>query len=152
MSRRQDKPKSRAGRKGGPKTRCGGRWTEAKYNSFIKSLLRSGTTRWGPINDCLKAATTKRGFKLCAGCKQEVPVTIKEEGKRTRTKNIFVDHVVPIIDPSKGFEGWDKCVANMYCEEDNLQVLCKNCHDIKSAEERAIATERRRREKLNDQE
>jgi 5-methylcytosine-specific restriction endonuclease McrA len=27
-------------------------------------------------------------------------------------------------------------VKNLFCEEDNLQVLCKPCHDVKTKEER----------------
>lgn len=133
----------------GPKTRCSGKWSEAKFKSFIKSLLRHGTRRWAPIQECDRKATTKRGFRLCAGCDEEVPVTVVEG--RKRVKNTFVDHKEPIVDPEQGFTTWDECIERMFCEADNLQVLCKTCHDIKSAEERSVAAQRRKREKeLND--
>ena len=140
------------GRRGGPKTRNCGEWTEARYNSFIKSLLRSGTMRWGPIQKCLKNATTKRGFKRCNGCGKEVPVTLPNPDGGKRIKNVHVDHIKPIIDPATGFTTWDDCIARMFCELDNLQVLCKECHDIKCAEEKQIAKERKQREKLNEEE
>lgn len=136
---------NKGGRPSGPKTRCNGQWTEARYRSFITSLLRSGTKRWAPINEVKKQARVKRGFYLCACCGELVPNTIKEG--RKRVQNIFVDHVDPIVDPEVGFVSWDTMIERMYCEAENLQLLCKACHDNKSAEERAIAVERRRKEK-----
>lgn len=119
-------------RPSGDKTRCGGRWTEAKWKSFIKNQLRSATRKWAPISDCLSAARVKRGFYECADCKEHVPNTIKEGGKRV--KNIFVDHIEPIV-PVTGWISWDSCIERMFCELDNLQLLCKACHDRKSKEE-----------------
>lgn len=121
-------------RPSGPKTRCNGRWTEAKWKSFIKNQLRGATRKWAPISDCLKNARVKRGFYLCEGCKEEVPASIKTGGKRTN--NVYVDHIEPIV-PVTGWVSWDSCIERMFCEEDNLQVLCKACHDTKSAEEAA---------------
>jgi 5-methylcytosine-specific restriction endonuclease McrA len=62
-------------------------------------------------------------------------------------QNIFVDHIKPIIDPDVGFTTWDECIERMFCEADNLQVLCKSCHEIKSNEERASAVLRRANKK-----
>lgn len=129
------------GRIGGPKTRNNNTWTEARFRSFIKSNLRRTTMRWGPIADCLKAARVNRGEYLCAGCKQIVPASIKVDGKRV--KNIHVDHANPIVDPTKGFEGWDVMIDRMFCEADNLQALCEACHKIKTDEEKALAKQRR---------
>lgn len=138
------------GRPSGALTRCGGRWTEAKFRSFVKGNLRSATRKWAPINDCKKKAHARRGFYICACCKEESPATILVD--RKRVKNIYVDHIDPIVDPSKGFEGWDKMVDRMFCEEDNLQVLCKKCHDLKTQEEKEIAKIRRQKEKDQDDE
>jgi 5-methylcytosine-specific restriction endonuclease McrA len=134
-------------RPSGPKTRCNGLWTEARFNSFIKSLLRQGTRRWAPISEVEKEARVSRGLYECASCKQHVPPTVRD-GKK-RMQNIFVDHIIPIIDPQTGFTTWDDCINRMFCEKDNLQVLCKQCHDEKSAVERAQSVERRK--KQNDE-
>lgn len=120
-------------RPSGPKTRCSGRWTEAKYKSFIKNQLRGATRKWAPISDCLSEARTRRGFYLCNGCKKEVTATVKEG--RKRVKNVFVDHEPPVIDPELGFTTWDDCIERMFCEVDSLQVLCKSCHDKVTLEE-----------------
>lgn len=139
--------KSKGGRPSGEKTRCSGQWTEARFNSFIKGNLRRCTMKWGPIGECLKLASTRRGFKMCAGCEQEVPVSVKKDGSRRRVKNVHVDHIKPIIDPAVGFTTWDDCINRMFCELDNLQVLCGDCHDKKTEEEKLIAKQRREREK-----
>lgn len=132
-------------RPSGPKTRCSGKWTEARYRSFITSCLRQGSRRWAPISEVQKEARVSRGVYLCAGCKEEVPATIKVG--RKRQQNVFVDHVNPIVDPEVGFTTWDEYIERMFCEKDNLQLLCKSCHDIKSDEERAKAIIRRKEEK-----
>ena len=137
-----------AGRIGGPKTRNGKTWTEARFRSFIKSNLRRTTMRWGPIADCLKNARVNRGTYLCSGCSQEVPASIKLDGKRI--KNVHVDHIIPIVDPEVGFQGWDVMIDRMFCEAENLQCLCDECHTIKTNQEKAIAKERRDRLKVID--
>lgn len=58
-----------------------------------------------------------------------------------------MDHIVPIIDPCVGFTDWDEFIENLYCELDNLQVLCWSCHEEKTGEERSLATQRKRLEK-----
>jgi 5-methylcytosine-specific restriction endonuclease McrA len=121
------------------KPRNNGTWSEARFNSFIKSLLRKGTMRWAPKNLVLKEARTVKGVYLCAGCKEEVPVTVKKDGKRVR--NVFVDHINPIVSVETGFTSWDEYINRMFCEVDNLQVLCSDCHTIKTAKERQQAKE-----------
>lgn len=132
-------------RPSGPKVRCNNQWTEARYINFIKNLLRSGTRKWGPKQTIMSKARVRRGYYECASCHNEVPFTIKEG--RKRKSNVFVDHIKPIIDPLVGFTTWDSFIENLFCEEDGLQVLCKECHDIKTKQETDLATERRRNEK-----
>lgn len=131
-------------RPSGPKTRCGNKWTESKFQNFIRNLLRGGTRKWGPKQDVKKEARVSRGLYLCAGCDQKVPATIKNG--RDRVTNVFVDHIEPIVDPSVGFTNYDEYINRMFCEKDNLQLLCKRCHDYKSNKEKEIAKERRKRE------
>jgi hypothetical protein len=119
-------------RPSGPKDYCGGRWTKARLRSFIENILRAGTRKWAPIGDCEREARTRRGFYLCAGCKKEIPATVKEGRKRVNNK--FVDHIKPAV-PVTGWTNWDDYINNLFCEIDNLQLLCKTCHDEKSKEE-----------------
>lgn len=134
----------------GPLVKCDGAWTQAKFNSFIKNNLRSATRKWAPIQKCKKRAHVARGLYKCEGCGQEVPPTIFDEDKRKRVKNIYVDHIIPIIDPAVGFTTWDSCIERMYCDSGNLQLLCKACHSEKSQEEIEIAKKRRAASKEQD--
>jgi 5-methylcytosine-specific restriction endonuclease McrA len=36
----------------------------------------------------------------------------------------------------KCYDDLPSFVSNLFCEADNLQVLCKSCHKTKTAEER----------------
>jgi 5-methylcytosine-specific restriction endonuclease McrA len=136
-----------AGRTGGPKTRCSGQWTEARYLGFIKSGLRQTSMRWAPIQEVKKEANIRRGIYRCAGCKEEIPSSLKVG--RERKNNVHVDHIEPIINPATGWISWDDTISRMFCEKDNLQVLCTICHDEKTNKEKAIAKSRREQEKLN---
>ena len=130
----------KGGRPSGPKVRCSGEWTEAKFQSFIKNQLRQATQKWAPIQQARKAAWIRRGWYLCAECEEEIPTTIVVD--RKRKKNVIVDHIDPIV-PTTGWVSWDHCIDRMFCELDNLQVLCLGCHKIKCAEEAAERKENR---------
>lgn len=137
------------GRPNGPLTRCNGTWTEAKFVNFVKNQLRSATRKWAPIQLCKKKAKVGYGEYQCECCKEVVPPTVFDEDKGKRVTNVFVDHLKPIVDPNIGFSTWDEFIENMFCEADNLQLLCGKCHKEKSQEEIVIATARRAKDKNN---
>lgn len=109
-------------------------WTAARRHSFIVSVLRSGTRRWPAKYETLNEAKTdkkinKKTGRLaqhykCAECKKDFPA-----------KEVSVDHKKPVVGP-EGFTTWDSFIDNMYCDKDNLQVLCKTDHDAKTKGER----------------
>lgn len=127
--------------------KCDGKWTQAKFNSFIKNNLRQATRKWEPIQKCAKRANVSRGLYECASCKELVPPTTVCQESRRRIKNIFVDHINPIVDPTVGFVSWDSVIERMFCDSDNLQLLCLTCHKKKSREEIDLAVERRAKER-----
>lgn len=57
-------------------------------------------------------------------------------GRRKRQNNVFVDHIVPVVDAVVGWTSYDDFIERLFCNSDNLQVLCKECHDAKSADEK----------------
>jgi hypothetical protein len=109
--------------------------TNSKLKSWLISGLRRMTMRYPPRNEALRAAKTEKKINVssgrlaqhyrCAGC-----------GGEFTAKNICIDHVIPIIPPGVGFTTWDEYIARMFCPVENLQALCKTCHDVKSIEER----------------
>ena len=118
--------------------RNGGKWTEARYRSFVTSTLRAGSRKWPPKYETLNAAKTEKKINkatgrlaqhyLCAMCEQEYT-----------QKNVQVDHIKPVVDPKKGFVSWDTYIDRMFCEGKNLQVLCKICHVEKTKLEKEIS-------------
>ena len=124
--------------KSGSSQRNGGKWTEARYRSFITSTLRAGSRKWPPKYETLNAAKTEKKTNektgrlaqhyKCAGCKKEFT-----------QKDVQVDHIKPVIDPKKGFVSWDTYIDRMFCEAPNLQVLCKVCHADKTKLEKEIS-------------
>lgn len=119
----------------------GGTWTEGRFNSFIKSTLRSGSQRWPPKYKALNEA--KQGKKIneasgrlaehyrCAACRGSYPA-----------KGIQVDHITPVIDPAVGFTTWDDVIKRMFCEQEDFQILCRECHQEKTNSEKQQSLER----------
>jgi 5-methylcytosine-specific restriction endonuclease McrA len=110
-------------------------WTEARFKSFVTSALRTATRKWPPKYEALKAAnvgrrldkaTGKLSYRYkCAGC-----------GKAFKQKDVQVDHIFPVVDPQKGFTNWDEYIDRMFCDVEHLQVLCTECHSVKTQNER----------------
>jgi hypothetical protein len=116
--------------------RNGGQWTEARFHSFVVGGLRALSRKWGPRNESLAKAFTRtkvnsatgrlaKHYK-CARCEGEFP-----------GKMVAADHIEPVVDPVDGFVSWDIFIDRLLCEVDGYQILCKNCHDKKTAEERS---------------
>ena len=111
-----------------PKTRNAGTMTESAFWSFIRSALRQKSRWWKPITECkMKARRPYKGpnkrqkFEyLCNSCKTWFP-----------EKQINVDHIVGAgsLNCGQDLPGF---VDRLFCEQDNLQVLCTTCHDHKT--------------------
>ena len=106
----------------------GGKWTEGRYNSFIRSALRNAWQRWPPKYNKKNLARVERGIYRCEG--------YNSEAHNVRAKEVQVDHIIPVVDPEKGFVSWNTFIKRLFVEEDKLQVLCKECHSRKTKEER----------------
>lgn len=111
-------------------------WTEGRIKSFITSTIRSGFRRWPPkyvvlansyVNTKVNVKTKRfaKHYK-CAKCKKAFP-----------SKEVQVDHIKPVVS-ANGFTSWDDFIKNLFCSEENLQVLCKGCHSIKTKKETAL--------------
>ena len=115
-----------------PKTRNAGTMTESAFWSFIRSALRQKSRWWKPIAQA--KAKAKRAYKgplkrqkfeyQCAECLEWFP-----------DKKINVDHRIPAgtLRCANDLPGF---VERLFCEVDNLQVLCTTCHDRKTQNEK----------------
>jgi 5-methylcytosine-specific restriction endonuclease McrA len=113
-----------------------GRWTQGRFNSFVTSALRGAFRRWPPKFDVLKNAFTGKKVNKKSG-KLAAHYLCAECNKEYVAADVQVDHIAPVVDVATGFVSWDVFITRLFCEEDNLQVLCKPCHKMKSAAERA---------------
>ena len=121
------------------KTRNSGQWTEGRFNSFVRSLLRAGSLRWAPRYECIKKAFVKHGVNPKTGRKCKLHLCSRCSGLFPASK-IAVDHIVPVIDPKLGFTNWHDYIERLFCESDNFQALCEPCHKRKTDSENNIAT------------
>lgn len=115
-----------------PKTRNSGTMTESAFWSFIRSALRQKSRWWKPIAEC--KANAKRAYKgpnkrqkfeyQCNYCKQWFP-----------DKEINVDHIIP-AGTLRNAHDLPVFVEKLFCEVEGLQVLCSNCHNTKTQNEK----------------
>ena len=106
-------------------------WTDANYWSAIRSALRTGMRFYKPKTDLLaknRTACVGKGRQkweyTCDACKHPFKAT-----------DVQVDHIVP-AGSLKTYSDLPGFVEKLYCGEDNLQVLCKPCHQLKTNHER----------------
>lgn len=105
---------------------------KVNYKSRIISLLRKVWLQSEVRTNAIKKARIARNQYMCNACK-----TI-----HVRT-NINVDHIEPVI-PLTGWIGYDSFIERLLPETDeNLQVICIGCHELKNLEEREKRKENR---------
>lgn len=128
MKKNATKRRAKIPRAKNPKVRNAGTMTESAFWSFIRSALRQKSRWWKPITECkMKARRAYKGpskrqkFEYqCNSCKEWFP-----------EKQINVDHIKPAgsLNCKEDLAGF---VERLFCELDNLQVLCESCHDVKT--------------------
>lgn len=58
-----------------------------------------------------------------------------EYGDRIIQSKVHLDHEPPVV-PVSGWDNWDGFVNRLFCDEDSFQVLCPECDEIKTTEEK----------------
>lgn len=116
-----------------PRTRANGEWTEASFWGFLRGVLREGCKKWPPhVRHAKEDARyeyhgknpNQKWVYLCSMC-----------FKMFKGSEVHVDHVIP-CGVLKSFADLPAFVEKMFCEKDGLKVVCKPCHEAKTAAER----------------
>lgn len=97
---------------------------QTRITTELRRLWLYSPLRQKAILEARIPGTQKPFQHVCAEC-----------GERVTLGELRVDHIEPMV-PVTGFVSWDDTIGNLFCSADNLQVLCKPCHDVKSAHER----------------
>ena len=112
----------------------GGQWSTSRFFGFLRSSLRRSSSRWGPVYQAFAEAETgkkinKASGRLamhyrCACCAGEFP-----------RKNVAADHIIP-AGSLTCFEDLPAFAQRLFVEKEGFQVLCDDCHQIKTNQER----------------
>lgn len=110
----------------------------------IIDLIRKLTWQWQPIKDAEIPAKVDKALFECASCKNYVykgtsDKNFKEYKEKYSSKavikgRIYHDHIEPVIPVDKQTKDltFDEIIDRMFCKVDNIQILCKPCHDRKT--------------------
>ena len=116
------------------KTRNANTMSESAFWGMISNTLRQRSRWWKPI-----AIVKQRARREYKGInkRQKFEYQCNYCKKWFSDKEIFVDHVIPVgsLMCANDLPG---CVERLFCEEDNLQTLCSECHNKKTLNERTI--------------
>lgn len=107
--------------------------------AFAINTLRRGTYRWHTRWAAEKRSKVGRGEYFCECC-----------GVVMKKKDTQMDHVLPVVDPIVGFNGFDELIDRMFpSDEFGWQRLCRFCHNSKSKMENEIRVEVKQNAKKN---
>ena len=98
-----------------------------KLKQFLINTLRRASYRHPGRYLALKRAHIGRNQYQCELCQKVVP-----------RKEISLDHIVPVVDPAKGWENLDVYAERMFVDETGYQSICDECHDKKTLGENEV--------------
>lgn len=119
---------------------------------WVVWTLRKASYRWPPRQQALARSKVQigkgsfmarkfprcRNFYQCAECED---VFVR--------KGVSIDHIEPVVDPRKGWQGFDVYIKRMFCGVEGFQVLCSACHDAKTAKENKVRKKHKAERKVS---
>ena len=103
-------------------------WNEkAKIRGALRQLARQWPLKQAVLMEAVHP--TEMGVR---GGKQYI---CNKCGLCYPAKEVQVDHIQPVVPTDREIETWDEYIERLFCDIKNLQVLCKECHRIKSTDE-----------------
>lgn len=118
------------------------KWVE---QVVVISAMRRAFRRYPAYKQCLDNAKTeyfipsKHGKQL-----RRVSFTCSKCQIKNSRKLVDVDHTDPVVDPLVGFVDYNTYAKRLFCELDNLAILCKTCHKAKSKQEASLRAKTRK--------
>lgn len=112
---------------------------DKKKKQFVINTLRRASYRWPTRGQAEKRSRVERGVYKCEypGC--------THQGKRGE---FAMDHIVPVVDPAKGFTTFDEYIDRMFPDSpDQWQRLCTFHHDLKTEQENSTRKETKKKRK-----
>lgn len=122
---------------------------ELDLKTWVIWALRKASYRWPPRNVALRAASvTKADYEKKSGEKTSKLVRnfykCKGCGLVFSRRGVSIDHVAPVVDPRRGWQGFDAYITRMFVPSLGFQILCNGCHDKKTAKENKTRKQVRR--------
>lgn len=108
-----------------------------KY-AFAKAALRRASTYWWAMSEAMVRAKVARGLWKCASCHEHF-----------KKHEVQKDHIEPVVSVTGGLNDFNAYIDTLFCEPENIQILCKPCHQIKSGAEASLRAIHRK-EKAKD--
>ena len=114
--------------------------------AFLIPKLRRASRYWRAKNECRNNAKVI----IEDGKYKNGNIRYKTKFKCNICHQLFeanetnIDHINAVVGV-EGFTNWDDYINNMFCEVNNLQLVCHGCHDAKTA----IEVENRKKHKQN---
>jgi 5-methylcytosine-specific restriction endonuclease McrA len=108
-----------------------------KYPPRLKVLNAGKTTYYIKSK---KNTDVKRVSFECSSC----------HTKGLTSKQIALDHVLPVVDVKNGWTNWEDFINRLFCDESNFSLICEPCHLIKSGTEMTERAFNRKQKKLKN--
>lgn len=98
-----------------------------KLKQFLINTLRRASYRWPGRYQAMKKTHIGKNEYFCQEC-----------GLVHGRKEGAMDHIIPVVDPEKGWENLDVFAERMFVGEEGYSRLCNSCHEEKTKKENSI--------------
>jgi len=110
---------------------------DKRKKQFVINTLRRASYRWPTRGEAEKRSRVERGIYKCEQC-----------GHLGKRGEFAMDHVIPVVDPEKGFTTFDDYIDRMFPDSSELfWRLCHKCHSEKTEKENTIRKETKKSKK-----
>lgn len=116
----------------------------------VSNLMRRDLKKTNMANNARKRAFKGKTVYHCVVCdvhyytgaSEKNFIKLKEETYpdlvRYKEKDFHLDHIDPVVPIGVEFHSMtlDEIAVRVYCNEDNISYICKECHTVKTSKEK----------------